>query len=92
MQEKFSYSMAVWGLLGGGSMMVHRMWAFALASELVAVACRWRWHLLSPIRQRPRCLVCPMWGDHWGWQKEVVDDCVDSICGWCDPLPLSTPQ
>ncbi len=38
MQEKFSYSMAVWGLLGGGSMIVRPMRAFAVASEWVAVA------------------------------------------------------
>ncbi len=43
-QEKISYSMAVRGLLGGISVMVHRMRAFAVPSEigrddvLVAVA------------------------------------------------------
>ncbi len=58
-QEKFSHSMAVRGLLDGGSATVRRMRAFAVADEMVRVACRWRWQLLSPIRQRPRCMVCP---------------------------------
>ncbi len=31
-QEKFPYTMAVWGLLSGGSVMVR--WAFAVASQI----------------------------------------------------------
>ncbi len=41
-QEKCSYTMAVWGLLGGGSVAVRQMRAFAVANEMgrggVAVA------------------------------------------------------
>ncbi len=32
-REKFSHTMAVWGLLDGGSVMVRRMRVFAVASE-----------------------------------------------------------
>ncbi len=58
-QEKCSYTIAVRGLFGEGSVTVRRMRAFAEANEtgrggvLVAVAAAF------PIRQRPRCLVCP---------------------------------
>ncbi len=58
-QEKCSYTMAVLRLLDGGSVMVRRMRAFTVASRRGRDGCRWRWHLLSPIRQRPRCLLCP---------------------------------
>ncbi len=34
-QEKISYTMAVRGLLDGGSVMVRRMRAFVVASEMV---------------------------------------------------------
>ncbi len=33
-QEKFSYTVAVWGLLDGGSVMVRQMRAFVEASEM----------------------------------------------------------
>ncbi len=33
-QEKFSYTMAAPGLLGGGSVMVRRMTVFAVANEM----------------------------------------------------------
>ncbi len=58
-QEQFSYTMAVRGLLDGGSVIVLRMRAFAVASAMglaglsVAVAAA------SPNCQRPCCLVCP---------------------------------
>ncbi len=57
-QEKCSYTMAVRGLLGEGSVTVCRMGAFAVVNLMgwggvsVSVA------LISPIRQRPRYLVC----------------------------------
>ncbi len=34
LQKKLSYTMAVWDLLDGGSVMVRRMRAFAVASEM----------------------------------------------------------
>ncbi len=34
LQEKFSYTMVVGGLLDGGSVMVRRMRAFAVANEI----------------------------------------------------------
>ncbi len=56
-QEKRSYTMAVRGLLSGGSVTVRRMRAFVVTNEMgrggVSVAA------VSLVRQRPRCLVCP---------------------------------
>ncbi len=40
-QEKFSYTMAVRGLLIGGSVMVRRMRAFAVASEMCRGGGKW---------------------------------------------------
>ncbi len=68
-QENCSYTMAVWGLLDGGSVTVRRMSAFAEANEMgrggVSVAAA---AILSPIRRRPRCLVCLCDLERrWGW-------------------------
>ncbi len=52
-QMKFLSTMPIRGLLDGGSVTKRLMRAFAVASEMG----RWRWQVLSPIRQWLYCLA-----------------------------------
>ncbi len=58
-QEKCSYTMAVRGLLGEGSVTVRRFRAFVVANEMGRGGMSVEGVVLSPISRRPHCLVCP---------------------------------